>query len=166
MKKLMMSLVALMLAVNVNAQKYLNETTPFEKGTKYASAAFSGLDLNYNSSTKWNFEISAKAGYFIQDNLMLLGELGWGLHEEMPNEFGLGAGARYYMATNGIYLGAGLRYRHFSSVDDFMPNVNVGYTFFLSRSVTIEPELYYDISTKSFKDYSGLGFRVGFGIYL
>ena len=68
--------------------------------------------------------------------------------------------------VSGIYLGAGANYKHSECYDDFLPNVNVGYAFFISRTVTIEPELYYNMSTKSFKDYSGFGLRIGFGIYL
>jgi hypothetical protein len=32
--------------------------------------------------------------------------------------------------------------------------------------VTVEPEIYFDMSTKDIKDYSGFGLRIGFGIYL
>jgi hypothetical protein len=53
-----------------------------------------------------------------------------------------------------------------SCIDDFMPTVHIGYAYFLSRSVTIEPEVYYNQSFKKHEDYSGLGFRLNFGIYL
>ena len=167
MQKVLLSMIALMTAMSVNAQNYLNESsTPFTEGKWYANAGFSGLDLNYNSTTKWNFAINAKVGYLFKDNWMVLGDGMWGIYHAAPNEFRLGAGVRYYIEQNGLYLGAGARYKHAYECDDFLPNVNVGYTFFLSRVVTIEPELYFDISTKSFKDYTGFGFRVGFGIYL
>ena len=45
-----------------------------------------------------------------------------------------------------------------------MPTVQLGYAFFLNRTVTIEPELYYNQSLKD-QDYSGLGLRISFGIY-
>lgn len=47
-----------------------------------------------------------------------------------------------------------------------MPGVEVGYAFYISKTVTIEPALYYDMSLKSQKDYSTVGVRVGFGIYI
>ena len=47
-----------------------------------------------------------------------------------------------------------------------MPSVQIGYAFFLSHTVTIEPEIYYNHSFKSHSDYSTIGLRVGFGIYL
>ena len=148
MKKLLMTFATLLLAMSVSAQQYQNVSdTPFNKGKMYASAGFSGLDLNYNSTTKWNLNIDGKVGYFLVDDVMALAEAQWGIHQEYPNDFTVGAGMRYYIRQNGIY-------------------VNVGYAFFISRTVTIEPELYYNMSTKSFKDYSGFGLRIGFGIYL
>jgi len=163
MKKLLLSIVACFMAISMSAQ---SGSTPFTKGKMYANANFSGFDLGYNGTSKWNVVLSGKAGYLVKNNLMVLGELGWGIYQKAPNDFSLGAGARYYIEQNGIYLGAGARYRHSANYNDFMPNVNVGYTFFLTRSVTVEPELYFDFSTKSFSDYTGFGLRIGFGVYL
>lgn len=157
-KKIALFITGLLMAVSANAQ--------FEQGKMYANAGLSGLNLNYNSNTKWNLELSGKAGYMFQDNWMAVGELAWGIYQESPNTFGLGAGVRYYIEQNGIYLGAGARYKHAKCYDDFMPNINVGYAFFLSRTVTLEPEIYFDLSTKDIKDYSGFGLRIGVGIYL
>ena len=165
MKKIIVMMVALMAVMSVKAQRYVSDT-PFTKGKMYAGASLSGIDLNYNSTTKWNLGIDGKAGYFLLDDVMALGEVQWGVHQEMPNDLSVGVGMRYYIRQNGIYLGAGANYKHSEGYDDFMPNVHVGYAFFLSRTVTIEPELYYNMSTKSFKDYSGFGLRIGFGIYL
>ena len=47
-----------------------------------------------------------------------------------------------------------------------MPGVEVGYAFFISRTVTIEPAIYYDQSFKDHSKYSTVGLKVGFGIYL
>ena len=44
-------------------------------------------------------------------------------------------------------------------------SAQVGYSFFLNRTVTIEPEIYYNQSLKDHNDYSGFGLRIGFGIY-
>ena len=165
MKKIIVMMVALMAVMSVKAQRYVSDT-PFTKGKMYAGASLSGIDLNYNSTTKWNLGIDGKAGYFLFDDVMALGEVQWGVHQEMPNDLSVGVGMRYYIRQNGIYLGAGANYKHSEGYNDFMPNVHVGYAFFLSRTVTIEPELYYNMSTKSFKDYSGFGLRIGFCIYL
>ena len=45
------------------------------------------------------------------------------------------------------------------------PGIHAGYAFFVSRTVTLEPELYFDISTKG-SDYMCYGLRVGVGVYL
>ena len=49
--------------------------------------------------------------------------------------------------------------------NDLMPGAEVGYAFFINRSVTIEPAVYYDQSFKKSK-YSTVGLKVGIGIYL
>ena len=47
-----------------------------------------------------------------------------------------------------------------------MPGIEVGYAFFLSHTITIEPSIYYQQSIKKHSDYSTIGLRLGFGIYL
>ncbi len=42
----------------------------------------------------------------------------------------------------------------------------MGYAFFISKTVTIEPALYYDQSLKDHSQYSTIGLKVGIGIYL
>ena len=163
MKKIFIALAMFAMALTVSAQ---SSDTPFEKGKVYVGAGFSGLNLNYNSNTKWNFDINARGGYFIEDNWMLLGEFLWGIRQKADNSYAIGAGGRYYIVQNGLYLGAGARYaRQGKDYNDFVPNVNIGYAYFLNHYVTIEPELYFDISTKSFKDYTGVGLRVTMGVY-
>ena len=49
-------------------------------------------------------------------------------------------------------------------IDDLVPEAHVGYAFFLSRHLTIEPEVYYELSTKD-SDFSGLGLKLGFALY-
>ena len=47
-----------------------------------------------------------------------------------------------------------------------MPGVEVGYAFFLSRTVTVEPSVYYNQSFKKHSDYSRIGLKLGIGVYL
>lgn len=47
-----------------------------------------------------------------------------------------------------------------------MPGFEIGYAYFIGKSVTIEPALYYDQSFKKHSDYSKIGFRIGLGLYL
>jgi outer membrane scaffolding protein for murein synthesis (MipA/OmpV family) len=157
-RKILFLLLALTMSVASHAQ--------FEQGKKYASASVSGLDLNFNDSENWKFDLSLKGGYMFEEAWMLTGELGYGYHKFEPNFFQLGAGVRYYIEQNGLFLGAGANYVHRNYKDDFMPTIQLGYSYFISRTVTIEPELYYNQSLKDHADYSGFGFRIGFGIYL
>ena len=47
-----------------------------------------------------------------------------------------------------------------------MPGIEVGYAYFLSRTVTIEPAIYYNQSFKNHSDFSSVGLKVGIGVYL
>ncbi len=161
-KKIIMMLVALALSVAAHAQ--------FEQGKVYASTAMSGLDLNFNSNEKWKLDLQAKGGYFFEDSWMVTAQMEYSYRHYEPNYFTVGGGLRYYILQNGIYMGLGANYSHRRAgdrkVDDFMPSIQIGYAFFLSRTVTVEPEIYYNQSLKDHSAYSGVGFRIGFGIYL
>lgn len=159
MKKLLTLMAAMLLCVGASAQ--------FQKGKGYLGASLTGLNLSYNSDTHLNFGVEAKAGYLFADNLMLLGKLGY-MHtggDDDRNDFEAGVGGRYYITQNGLYLGLNCNYRHASGYNDILPGLEIGYAFFINRSVTIEPAIYYDQSFKS-SDYSTIGLRIGLGIYL
>lgn len=139
----------------------------FESGKTYVGASLSGLGYSYNSSEKSTFGLQAKAGYLFDDNLMATAQLGWDKQTDMPSYFKGGVGLRYYIVQNGLYIGAQANYVHAgNSFDDFQPGIQLGYAFFLSKTVTVEPEIYYDQSFKSHKDFSTVGIRVGIGVYL
>lgn len=164
MKKTILSaLCGLMFAISGSAQGI--EPTPFYQQKFYVGASLSGLDLNWNQTQKWKLDAAAKVGYLFDDNWMITANAGYLVDHQIPNTFKAGAGLRYYFDQCGIYLGAGVDYSHFDRYDDFLPTVHMGYAFFLNRTVTIEPEVYYNQSLKDHHDYSGIGFRIGFGIY-
>lgn len=160
MKKIIMLFAAMLLTISANAQ--------FEQGKKYAGASLSGLDLSYNGSKELSFGVSAVAGTFAADNMLLYGMAGYNHPgKDSDDTFSVGVGGRYYITQNGIFLGANVKYVHAeSSYNDFMPGVEVGYAFFISRTVTIEPAIYYQQSFKRHSDYSTIGLKIGFGIYL
>lgn len=161
-KKIAMMLFCL-LAVSTTKAQYLNDS-PFTEGKYYASLSASGFDLSYHKGAEWHLNLSAKGGYIVADNLMLLGNFGYDNATYEHSAFVLGAGARYYVEDNGFYGGLLLNYAHMEGVDDFKPEVHVGYSYFLTGKLTVEPEVYYE---QSFKDnnYSGFGVRIGFGLY-
>lgn len=166
MKKLFAILLCgLLTSLSVHAQSYDEPMPPFGKNKVYVGASLTGLNLNYNNNEKWHLGLDARGGWFFEDNWMLLGNVGLDTRHNGYNTFTLGAGARYYIEQNGLYLGAGANYVHFDGTDDFRPTFHVGYAFFLNGTVTIEPELYYNQSLKNHSDYSGFGVRLGIGLY-
>ena len=159
-KKIAVVALGLLVSVGAHAQ--------FESGKQYCGASLTGLNLSYNGSEELSLGIQAKAGYFFEDDMMLLAQAEYkhsGL-EGVKDYWALGAQGRYYIEQNGIYLGAGMKLIHTGSYNDVMPGVEVGYAFFVSKQVTIEPAVYYDQSFKNHSDYSTVGVKVGIGIYL
>ena len=165
MKKLMMAAIGLMMATSMSAQ-YLNTSrTPFYEGKFYVGASASNLSLKYNKAEDFSLGIAAKAGYLFLDNWMVLGMFDYSnIANGSVTYTNIGAGARYYFEQNGIYAGLVAKYAHSTGNDDFVPEVHVGYAFFLGRHVTLEPEAYFEHSFNN-SDYSTFGLRLGFGYY-
>ncbi|MBF1452083.1 MAG: hypothetical protein HXN72_01175 [Prevotella pallens] len=160
MKKLSFILLSLTFSLCIHAQ--------FQEGKGYIGASLTGFNLHYNAHDKFNLGLEAKLGYFAWDNIMLLANVSAEHNgsEAVADHISVGAGGRYYITQNGLYLGAGCKFLHANhSYNDIMVGTEIGYAFFINRSVTIEPALYYD---HSFKDanYSTVGFKLGLGIYL
>ena len=157
------ALCALLFTLTGNAQT--QDSLPFAKDKFYTAASLSNFDINWNKSQSWHADLAAKCGYLFEDDWMITANLGYDWYKVGSNTFKAGAGLRYYIEQNGLFLGAGADYLHSEGFDDFMPTVQLGYAFFLNRTVTIEPEVYYNLSLKDHNEYSGFGFRIGFGIY-
>lgn len=159
-KKFLTLAIALLATITASAQ--------FEEGKNYIGASVTGLDLSYNGSTEAKFGVNAMAGRFLADNLLVYGVAGFDHPgKDMDNTLTAGVGGRYYITQNGIFLGANAKFVHAnSSYNDFMPGIEIGYAFFLSHTITIEPSIYYQQSFKRHSDYSTIGLRIGFGIYL
>ena len=160
MKKLAVVALGLMMSVAAHAQ--------FESGKKYCGASLTGLNLSYNGSEDLNLGLQAKAGYFLEDDMMLVAQAEYkhsGL-EGVKDYWALGGQGRYYIEQNGIYLGAGVKLIHTGNYNDVMPGLEVGYAFFIGKQVTLEPAVYYDQSFKNHSEYSTVGLKLGIGIYL
>ncbi len=160
-KKVIMLVMGLMTVMMCHAQ--------FEEGKIYVGASLSGLDWNYSGKEHTNFGVQAKVGYMCADNLMVYGLASY-LHsgnDDVSDYASIGVGGRYYIIQNGLYLGAGAKIIHANhNYNDLMPELEIGYAFFISHSATIEPSIYYDQSFKNHSDYSKIGFRIGFAVYL
>jgi hypothetical protein len=159
-RKLLLIMAAVLVSLASNAQ--------FEEGKVYANASMSGLNMNYNGKG-FNLGVQGQVGYLFSDDMMLLASASFN-HQgstDAPDYFTAGIGYRYYVTQNGLYFGVNGKLVHAnSSYNDVMPGVEVGYCFFLSRTVSIEPAIYYDQSFKNHSDYSTIGLRIGFGFYL
>jgi len=165
MKKAILSLFCALAALTASAQQSFDRP-PFGEGKFYVATSLSGLDLHYTGLEDWKLDLTAKGGFLFTDNWMVTGQFQYDWRKHDANAFMLGAGLRYYIEQNGLYLGAGANYVHkWHDYDDFMPTVQLGYSFFLNRTVTLEPEVYYNQSLKDHSDYSGFGIRIGLGIY-
>lgn len=137
----------------------------FEQGKFYIGAGVSGLDLNYSDFSKTKFDVGVKCGYFFMDDWMITANADFSHRKGQDNAVVAGAGLRYYIEQNGLYLGASANYINDGCFEEVRPSVQLGYAFFLSRTVTIEPEVYYNQSFKS-RNYNNVGLRINFGIYL
>lgn len=160
-KKLIAMIAALCMAVTANAQ--------FEQGKVYLGGSLTGLNLKYSGLDELSLGLQAQAGYMFDDNLMLLGQMAYDHRggKASDDRLSVGVGGRYYIEQNGIYLGVNCKYIHGShGYNDVLPGVEVGYSFFLSRTVTVEPAIYYDQSFKKHSDFSTVGLKIGLGVYL
>lgn len=162
MKKLVFLMVCL-LVVSVSAH------AQFEQGKWIINPSFTGMGFSVSKAEKAQFGLGFKAGNFLAEGIALMVEGGadW---SKPKSVYSLGTGGRFYFNKTGIYLGAGLRldrerlkggYHH----TEFGLGVDAGYAFFLSRTVTLEPAIYYNWCFNQ-GDMSKFGIKLGFGIYL
>ncbi len=137
----------------------------FEKRTKYIGASLSGLGLSYSSNERFRMGLDAEAGYFMADCFLLKANVGYE-HTRYTDDVGIGVTGRYYFSQNGIFMGAGAEYNHFTkNNNDVMIPVEVGYAFFLNQYLTLEPSVYYKMSLHDFSGNSTVGLRVGLSYY-
>lgn len=158
MKKL--TLLVCLLVVTVAAQ------AQFEKGKWLVNPSITGLNFSYNTdSEKAHFGLEANGGAFVMDNWALLLRAGAVWQGGGTDRYTLGVGTRYYFDKVGIFLGANVDLNRWNWDGGDLTRLGFGmeggYAFFLSRTVTIEPAVYWDIN----KDRSEVGLKVGFGFY-
>lgn len=160
-KKIFAIAIALLSTLTASAQ--------FESGKTYVGGSLTGFNMKYTGSDKLSLGVQAQAGYFVADDILLLGQVGYDHsgNKSVHDKYNVAVGGRYYIEQNGIYLGVNCKYVHADrNFNDIMPGVEVGYAFFVNNSVTVEPAVYYDQSFKNHSDYSTIGLRIGVGVYL
>ena len=139
MKKLALAICLLVVSIAAQAQ--------FEKGKMILNPSVTGLDFSYSKNDKAKFGIGAQAGTFLADGIALMVNVGadW---SKPVDEYTLGTGMRFYFNSTGVYLGGGLDWNRFRwsgghHQTDWGLGIEAGYAYFLSRTVTIEPAVYY-----------------------
>lgn len=166
MKKIIFCLVLLVSATLAHAQ--------FEQNKWYFNTAVTDMGLSYSGAEELRMGLQVTTGAFLFDDVALL-LTGEGVYHKIgERSAAFGVSGRYYFSQNGIYLGTGIKFKHYEyeegageknpKFNDGLWSFEAGYAFFLSRTVTVEPAVYYDLSFKD-KDYSKIGFKVGFGLY-
>lgn len=163
MKKIVMLIAFMAFALSGYSQ--------FEQGKYYVGASLTGLDLSYSGAENFNIGLDLKGGYLLADDWMITAQAGiqHSGNDDVANSYSIGIGGRYYIVQNGLYLGVNAKLIHANhnyNYNDLMPGIEVGYAFFLNRTVTIEPAVYYDQSFKNHSDFSKIGLRIGVGVYL
>jgi len=160
MKKLVLLVCLLVATLTAQAQ--------FEQGKWIVNPSFTGLDFSYSKGNKAKFGIGAQAGTFLVDRVALMVNLGadW---SKPVDEYSIGTGGRYYFNSTGVYIGAGLDWNRFrwdggKHQTDWGLGIEAGYAYFLSRTVTIEPSVYYKWRFND-SDMSRFGIKIGFGLY-
>lgn len=160
-KKILAMAIALFTAVSANAQ--------FEEGKTYVGGSLTGFNMKYTGSDKFCMGVNALGGIFVADDLLLYGQVGYDHNgnKSISDKYMAGIGGRYYIEQNGIFLGVNCKYVHAGKkFNDVMPGAEVGYAFFVNKTVTVEPAIYYEQSFKNHKDYSTIGLKIGVGVYL
>lgn len=167
MKKLIVLSCLLLAAVSVQAQ--------FEQGKWIFGTSLTGLDFSReNEHHRTSFGLEVKTGAFLLEDFALIVNVGaqWNQGDLERDIYRVGVGLRYYFDRVGIYVGANGQIYTYQYEDKWKSygyddktrvsfGLDLGYSFFLSRTVTIEPAIYWDID-KSGADY---GLKIGFGIY-
>ena len=161
MRKYVVALILGLVSLSANAQ--------FERGTRYANLSMTGLDMSYMKNSKFHFGLEGQGGYFVAQDWMVGGKLGYDYVGGGPTHiFDLGADVRYYFERSGIYLSGGLLYQHqdLGAKENWLSIVpEVGYCYFLNQHVSIEPALYCNLCVNEFENGSKFGVKIGFGFY-
>lgn len=160
MKKILISAVLLLVSITSYAQ--------FEQNKWVVTPSLTQFNLSYSGHDKTTFGFEAEGGLFLMDNLAVMLNCGAVVREGGEDKSFIGIGGRYYLDDLGIYIGAKARFDQYDYMvgnkKDLSLGGEVGYAFFLSRHLTVEPAVYYNQSLTDQK-YSKIGVKIGFGFY-
>lgn len=159
MKKVLLSMLLAVISI-------ASASAQFERGKCYLGAGLDGVGISYSEHNKLHIGLGAHAGYMIEDDFMLIGDLGFNYENKDAQQVIVGGSGRYYIEQNGIFLQLGAHYVHEApNFNDFTVTPEVGYCFFLNGHLTLEPSVYYNVSCTDFSDKSKFGIKIGLGWY-
>lgn len=160
MRKIILTLV-------ITALSVASASAQFEKGKFYLNGTLPSFGISYSDAKDLGMGLELNAGYFFEDNLLLIGSTGFEYNNKKWSEIYAGIKGRYYILQNGLFLGAGARYVHeYKNFNDLQLTPEVGYCFFLGRNVAVEPSVYYSMSITDFNHKSEVGLKIGISIFL
>lgn len=156
-------------------------SSPIQQGNWMVGGSIGSAGYSFEGE-EFNLNLTPKAGYFIADGVAIGVETKVGVvagSDRKPGwQYGVMPFARYYFpegaSSTGRFFGegkigfAGDAYEG-ESVNSFAFGVNAGYAHFVSQTVALEGTVGYNYSKANVSGadaQSGLGFAVGFQIYL
>lgn len=156
-------------------------TQPIQKGNWMIGGSIGSAGYSFEGET-FNINLSPRAGYFISDGIAIGAEIGGGLQTVKDGDnvwsYGVSPFIRYYFpegaSSTGRFFGqgsVGISGASAGSESDtsFAFGVNGGYAHFITDNVALEGMVGYNYSKSDLATVgkqSGLGFSVGFQIYL
>lgn len=156
MKKIFMFLLMAVMTLGASAQ--------FEKGTHYLGASLSGFGIGF-SKGDFTFGVNGEYGYYIADSWLIGGVVGYN-HRGGTNSLQIKPEFRYSFKQNGLNLGCGLQFEHAGPARNYIQLCpQVGYTFYLSDKISLEPAFYADFALNDFNNGTSAGLKIGIGLY-
>jgi len=163
MKKVLLAITFILLGVS-------SSFAQFEQGKYYIGAGVNEAGFSYDSTNKFCMGAEANVGYMFEQDWLGIADVGFKTTGSTISEITLGAKCRYLIEQNGLFLQLGAKFAHekakgADSYNDFLITPEVGYCFFISHYLAVEPSVYYDMSVSNFSDRSRFGLKIGLACY-
>lgn len=154
-------------------------SAPIQKGNWMVGGSLGSMGYSFEGKS-FNINVNPRAGYFISDGVAIGASLNGGLTTVKGGDnvwtYGVAPFARYYFpegaSATGRFFGQGELGIAGSSIGksaDLAFAVGAGYAHFVTQSVALEAVVGYNYSKATNANataQSGLGFSLGFQIYL
>ncbi|GAA4784775.1 hypothetical protein GCM10023231_10690 [Olivibacter ginsenosidimutans] len=153
--------------------------TPIKKGNWMVGGSLGSMGYSFEGKS-FNINVNPQAGYFVSDGVAIGLSLKGGYQSEKDKKdlwtYGIAPFVRYFFpegsSSTGRFFGqgkVGIAGASGGSDVTFAAGLGLGYAHFITRSVALEAMVGYDYSkaaTASASAQNGLGFSLGFQIYL